>query len=210
MSDDHHRSVVPGQTLHNLQDLADHLRIQSRGRFVKEQNIRIHSHSPGDGHPLLLPAGKPVGIFQGFIDESHLIEQFSRLFLCLLLPQLFELHRRQRDIPQHRHVGKQIELLKHHPDLLAEFVNLFKVVHNGNALNDDISFCGHFQQINAAEKGGFTAAGGTDNADTLALFDAGIYPLEYLQLAEIFMQILNINHCAASTFPGNSQGMSLS
>ena len=41
MGDDDHRHAVRRQLFHNLQNLADHLRVQRRGRLVKEQDLGI-------------------------------------------------------------------------------------------------------------------------------------------------------------------------
>ena len=58
MGDYHHGHAVGGQLLHNCQHLAYHFRIQGGGGLVEEQNVRVHSQRPGDGHPLLLTAGQ--------------------------------------------------------------------------------------------------------------------------------------------------------
>ena len=56
MGNDQHRHPALRQVLHNGQDLSDHLRVQSRGRLVKEQDLRIHRHGPGNRDTLLLTA----------------------------------------------------------------------------------------------------------------------------------------------------------
>ncbi len=38
-----------------------HQRVQFAGRFVKQNQLRVHDQGAGDGHPLLHAAGKLVG-----------------------------------------------------------------------------------------------------------------------------------------------------
>jgi multiple antibiotic resistance protein len=45
------------QTDHGLQHLFHHLRVECRGRFVKQHDLGLHAERARDRHPLLLPAG---------------------------------------------------------------------------------------------------------------------------------------------------------
>jgi hypothetical protein len=56
----HHGHALLGQGLHDVQDLTDHFRIQRRRGLVEEHDFGIHGQGPGNGHPLLLSAGKLV------------------------------------------------------------------------------------------------------------------------------------------------------
>ena len=44
------------QLTHGVQHLLDHLRIERRGRFIEQHDLRLHGERAGDGHPLLLAA----------------------------------------------------------------------------------------------------------------------------------------------------------
>ena len=57
MGDDDHRHAVRRQLFHNLQNLADHLRVQRRGRLVKQHDVGVHRQRTGNPHTLLLSAG---------------------------------------------------------------------------------------------------------------------------------------------------------
>ena len=58
MGNDHHGHTVLGQIDHDIEHFIDHFRVKRRSRFVKEHADRIHCKSAGDGHTLLLTAGK--------------------------------------------------------------------------------------------------------------------------------------------------------
>ena len=62
MADHDHGHSLAGQLLHDLQDLADHLRVEGRGRLVEEHEGRLHGEGAGDRDALLLPAGELVGV----------------------------------------------------------------------------------------------------------------------------------------------------
>ena len=52
----HHHKPVPGHLLEQIHDLDAGLTVQSAGRLVRQQNIRIVHQRPGDSHPLHLTA----------------------------------------------------------------------------------------------------------------------------------------------------------
>ena len=89
--------------------------------------------------------------------------------------------------------------------LLAErvpqAVDLPQILHHRDSLDDDIPLRGHLEKVDAAQEGGFTAAGRSDHADAFALVHVGVNALEDFELTEILVQILYVNHSYASTFP---------
>ena len=58
MRDNDHGHAVVGKLLHDLQYLADHFRVECRGRLVKQHDIRVHRERARNGDSLLLTAGK--------------------------------------------------------------------------------------------------------------------------------------------------------
>ena len=54
--DDEHGHALVGKTLHDGEDLADHLGVERARRFVEQEDLRIHGQRAGDGHALLLAA----------------------------------------------------------------------------------------------------------------------------------------------------------
>ena len=102
-----------------LQQLQDALAgdiIQRAGGLVTEQELGVFRQRPGDGHPLLLSAGKLIGIGVGLVGQTDLFQQGPRLLLRLLPvpPQHMDL--RIREVFQNGEMGKQVEALEHQPE----------------------------------------------------------------------------------------------
>ena len=74
VSDHHHGDTAVGQGFHHLQHFADHLRIQRRGWFIKQDDLRRGGKGAGDGDALLLAAGELSGHLPRFIRETDLGE----------------------------------------------------------------------------------------------------------------------------------------
>ena len=92
VGDHQHGDAGVGQLLHQLQHLADHLRVKGGGGFVEQDDIRVHGQSTGNGHALLLAAGKALGEHIGFIGQAdtgqQLLGALGSLLLALELEQL--------------------------------------------------------------------------------------------------------------------------
>ena len=58
MGHEHEMPAFLLQKLDGLQDLRSHLRIQRRSGLIEEEHLGLHGEGPGDGHALLLSAGK--------------------------------------------------------------------------------------------------------------------------------------------------------
>ncbi|MNP68562.1 hypothetical protein D3C76_1645380 [compost metagenome] len=59
VGDDQHRDLLPAaHVLEQLQNLLARIVIQSAGRLIAQQQLRLLGDGAGDGYPLLLPAGE--------------------------------------------------------------------------------------------------------------------------------------------------------
>ena len=58
VSDDNHGHAVFCECSHDIKHLADHFRVESAGRLVKEDCLRMHCKGAGDRDALLLSAGE--------------------------------------------------------------------------------------------------------------------------------------------------------
>ncbi|MNU47962.1 hypothetical protein D3C71_368600 [compost metagenome] len=84
--------------------------VQRREGFIQQQQIRLCQQGPPQGHPLTLATGKPVGGLPQQIGKAEPHRQ------RLGLPAPSPLARRQLQIAQYRHVGKEAGILEHQPD----------------------------------------------------------------------------------------------
>ena len=79
VADDDHRHALRGEVLHDLEHLADELRVERAGGLVEEHQHRVHGHGPRDGHALLLAARELAGEEVHALGQAHLGEQLVRL-----------------------------------------------------------------------------------------------------------------------------------
>ena len=126
---------------------------------------------------------------------------FGRL-LRLRSGDLLHRHRRKRAVIQHVLVVEKVEALEHHADLLTQGVQIDAQIHEILPVEPDAPGVGLLEQIDAAQQRRFSRTGGPDDADHFALADFHVNSLEYLQLAEGLLQLLDsqyrIAHTAAS------------
>jgi hypothetical protein len=110
-----HRQAGTGQVFHHVEHLADQLGIQRRGGLVEQHQHRLHGQRPGDGHPLLLPAGQLTGIGALSPGQSDPIEQLDRLLPGLPGVEPLDPGRSLDDVLQRGHVREQVEPLNTMP-----------------------------------------------------------------------------------------------
>ncbi len=112
--------------------------------------------TPADGDPLLLAAGELVGVLVGLSLNAHPLEQTERPGFGLLRAQPQGMHRRHHQVFQHRHMGEEVELLKHHanPTLQAAQVG------RGHRLakQEQLAVVDSLQPVDGADQGRFSRA----------------------------------------------------
>ena len=120
VSDDDHGDAGLGQLLHHVEHLADHLRVERRGRLVEQQHLRLHGQRPGDADALLLPAGKLRRIFVDVVLEPD-ADQKPPGRARPRRPRSGRARATgaERHVAQYGHMRKQVEALEHHADLGA-------------------------------------------------------------------------------------------
>ncbi len=79
MRDDHHGDAGAGELAHDIEDLADHFRVEGRCRFVEEQDSRLHGERAGDRDALLLTARKLTRKFFRLFGDADAGEQSRAL-----------------------------------------------------------------------------------------------------------------------------------
>ena len=82
---------------------------------------------------------------------------------------------------------KQIEVLEHHAQLLANLVDIGAFVQNIRAVKNNLTAGRLFQTVQAAQKRTLTGTGRANDNNTLALVDLAVDFLENFQFAEAFL-----------------------
>ena len=197
--DDHHRHAVGGQLAHDVEHLADHLRVQRGGRLVKEHHIRVHGQRAHDGHALPLPAGEVLRPGIPLVNQADALQQRPRLLLRRLPGGFAYAHRGNGDVVLHLQVRKQVELLEHHAHALAQDAELL-LARGGHvvALEDDAAGGRLFQQVHRAQQRALARAGRADEHQHVALAHAHADALEHVQLAEALVQVVDFNQDIAA------------
>ena len=173
MGDDDHRHAVCRQLLHDGQYLADHLRIEGRGRLIEEHDVRLHAERTRDRDTLLLPTGKLRRIGLRLLRQIDTLKHLHRALLRLRLTALPELHRCQHQIMQDIHIIEEIEMLEHHADVLADLIHIHLFIGDVDPIHLDLSGRHILELVQAAKKGRLTGAGRAEDDDDLALMDLG-------------------------------------
>src|SRR5690606_15443960 len=88
--------------------------------------------------------------------------------LCLRARNPSHQHWRQHAILQHGHVGKEVEMLEHHPDFAADLVDIADIVVQFRSQYENAPAVMFFEPVDATDHRRFAGAGGTANDDLLA------------------------------------------
>ena len=193
---------------HNVQHLADHLRIQCRGRLIKEQHLRVHRQRTGNGHSLLLSAGQLPGPGLDILRHTHMLQVLHGIFPGLLRAPLQHLDLSHHAVLQDIHVVEKIEGLEHHAHMRAVIRGIDMLSRHILIVEKDGTAGGCLQQVNAAQQGGLAGAGGPDDGGNVSLLHAEVDVPQHLMAAEILRQMRNANdflilcHHCSSFSPG--------
>ena len=148
-----------GQIDHDIEHFFYHFRIKGRGRLIKQHDFGLHAQTAGNRHPLLLAAGKLTGIFVCLLGNMHVLQVvhghlFGLFFGCFAHPD-----RSQRQVFQDRQVGKEVEVLEDHADFGTDLLDVFHVVGQFDAVDDDLAALVLFQPVDAADQGRLARTG---------------------------------------------------
>ena len=192
MRDDDHRHAFGGQGAHDVQDLLDHLGIESARRLIEEHEARLHRERTRDGDALLLTARKLLGIGLCLVRQADLLQEHARILFRLFACGLSDLARRKRDVVQNRHVREEIEALEHHADLGTHAVD----VGCGKflAVDGNLSLGRHVEVVDRAQERRLARTGRPYDDDDLLVRDLEIDALEDEVIAECLVKPLNAYH----------------
>ena len=169
MGDNHHGHAGFCQFFHQIENAANHFRIERRGCLIKQHHFRVHRQGAGNRHALLLTAGKLARImsctFRNTHTRQHILRDFQRFRLGA-----FQHHSlRQNHIFQRCFMLKQIEMLKHHADFRTGMIEISLRIGDCQIIDGDRAAVDGFQCIERAQQSAFTGAGRADNYQNLPL-----------------------------------------
>ena len=189
MRDDHHRHAASGQISDDAEHVADQFGIERRSRLVEQHHLRIHGQRAGDGHALLLAAGKLGRERLDLVAEADALEQFSGGLLRLGARFAAHFHRRDRHVLQHAQMREQVELLKDHAQQLRlHGVGHLPAVHAA-AVNIDFAGIDLLQTGDAARQSALARSAGADDRNHFSLVDVQRDAFQHVERAERLMQI---------------------
>ena len=164
-----HGHAVAGEIHHDIQHFAHHFRIQRRSGLVEEHELRLHGQGAGNGHALLLTAGKHGRVHLRLVADAHLFQQYQRPFLGFLPGNAAQSARSHGKVLEHGLVREQIELLKHHAQVLADLVDVVLRVVDINAVHGDEPAVDFLKSVDGTQQRGLAGAGGAYDDHALAL-----------------------------------------
>ena len=187
------------EVAHQIEHLADHLRVKRARRLVEEHDLGCHGERAHNGDALLLPAGEHRGIFVRLVGKADALEQRHGLRVGVRLRFEPQLHGGEGDVLLHRHVREEVEMLKDHAHLAAVEIQIDLFAVEGNVLEGNGAGGRLLQEIEAAQQRRFAAAGGADDRHDLALLYAQIAVGERVDAAAaIFLaDVLHANEISA-------------
>ena len=191
MCDYDHGHAGFGQLAHDIQHLADHLRIQRRGGLVEEHHFRIHHERADDSDALLLAAGELVGEAGSFVFQADAPQERHASLFGFLRCHLFQLHWGGSQVFDDVHVVEEIELLENHAHLFPVTVDVDVLVADIDAVHVDAAGGRDFHEIEAAEEGALAAARRTDDGNHFVLAEGSGDVVQHSELVEPLGEVLN-------------------
>src|ERR1700726_3087294 len=143
---------------------------------------------PGKSAALLLSAGKLRRIGARFFRKSDAIERGKRNALCLLARPAQDLHQRQSNVSERRHMGIEIEGLEHHADASPHGVDIRRARHDVDAVDPDGAARRLLKPVAAAQQRALARPRRSDDEDELLRRDAEIDSAQHLDVMEALAQ----------------------
>src|SRR5690625_3699064 len=146
--------------------------VEVAGRFVGEEQRRVHGEGAGDGYPLPLAAGELCGGVAVFLGQSHLLEELHRPG-ATLAPAHPGVHERHLDILEDGEAGQQVERLEHETDVVVagEGALVLAQVAHFLAAQQVLPLAVAVEQAQDVHQCALAAAAWPDERDHLALVD---------------------------------------
>ncbi len=197
--------AVGSQLAHHAEHFVDQLRVQRRGDFVAQQHLGRHRQCAGNRHALLLATGQAIREGVELLAQPDALQHLSRQLCRFGLGHLLHDLRGEHHVLAHAQMREQVELLKHHADLLTQGAQIGACGVQIFAIDLDHTIVDRLQAVERAQQGAFARAAATNDCHDLALFDRQIDAFEYVMIAIVFMQGGNSKQRHAVSFPDGAR-----
>ena len=118
------RRAVASELPHELEHLADELRVERARDLVEQQHLGVGRDRADDRGALLLPAGQAVRMLARLLGETDAFQQPHPGRLGRRPRHLLHLAARERHVVEHGQVREQVVVLEHDAESCADGVGL--------------------------------------------------------------------------------------
>src|SRR5262249_28858410 len=114
---------------------------------------------------------------------------------------------RQCAILKHGQVGKQVEMLEHHPDLAADRVDPPDVAGEHHAVHDDLTALKVFKPVDATQQGRLAGSGRAADHDAFPTANVEIDVGQHVKFAEPLVQTGDLHGSPLLALAARSAGV---
>ena len=207
VGDHHHGDAhAPVDVLDEPEDIPGGLGIQGGGGLIAQQDFGVAGQGPGDGDPLLLPAGELGGVGVRLVGQAHDVQQLPGPLLPVRLARPGDLHG-EADVFQAGALHEQVELLEDHADGPPLGDELLPA-HGAQVrpVDEHLPGGGPLQQVDAPHQGGLARAAHAHNAVHLAVADGEGHVGQGVKLSlgggKHLGDVFQFNHGILPSLPG--------
>ena len=151
----------------------------------------MHAECPDDCDSLLLAAGELAREAFCLALQSDAGQERHGFFLDFLTFPLLDLGRRQKDVVQNIQMREEFIALEDHTYPLSEFRQVFAVLSNPFAVQQDLSALNVFQGVQTSQKSAFAAAARPDDHDYFSLMHGQADPVQDSQIRKPLGQMVD-------------------
>jgi hypothetical protein len=90
-------------------------------------------------------------------------------------------------------VREQVEVLEHHADFAAHFIDLLQIVGELHAIDDDVALLVFFQPVDAADHRRLAGARRPGDDDALAAHDLEVDVAQHVEIAVPLLNVYDID-----------------
>ena len=171
-------------------ELDPELGVQIGKGLVHADDGGVGDQSAGDGHPLLLTAGKlGHSLLELLVGKIHLSSNLPDLLIDLSLLELLDLQA-EGDVVIDRHGGEQSVTLEHDADVAVLDGHMGDVP----SLDEHAAGNGFDKACDGPERGGLAAAGRSQKGKEFALLHMNVDVVKGSEVAEFDDDVVELDH----------------